>query len=60
LFIIASTISRSARFFLVSFLMWKYGKKINYFIDRYFNILSILFVIILFGSYFLINFIFVN
>ena len=60
LFLIASTISRSARFFLVSFLIWKYGEKINYFIDRYFNILSILFVIILFGSYFLINFIFVN
>ena len=60
LFLIASTISRSARFFLVSFLIWKYGEKINYFIDRYFNILSILFVIILFGSYFIINFIFVN
>ena len=60
LFLIASTISRSARFFLVTFLIWKYGEKINYFIDRYFNILSILFVIILFGSYFLINFIFVN
>ena len=60
LFLIASTISRSARFFLVSFLIWKYGEKINYFIDRYFNLLSILFVIILFGSYFLINFIFVH
>ena len=60
LFLIASTISRSARFFLVSFLIWKYGEKINYFIDRYFNILSILFVIILLGSYFLINFIFIN
>ena len=60
LFLIASTISRSARFFLVSFLIWKYGEKINYFIDRYFNLLSILFVIILFGSYFLINYIFIN
>ena len=60
LFLIASTISRSARFFLVSFLIWKYGKKINYFINRYFNLLSILFVIILLGSYFLINVIFVK
>ena len=60
LFLIASTISRSARFFLVSFLILKYGEKINNFIDQYFNLLSILFVIILFGSYFLINFIFVN
>ena len=60
LFLIASTISRSARFFLVSFLIWKYGEKINCFIDRYFNLLSIIFVIILFGSYLLINFIIVN
>ena len=60
LFLIASTISRSARFFLVSFLIWKFGEKINYFIDRYFNLLSIIFVIILFGSYLLINIIFVN
>ena len=60
LFLIASTISRSARFFLVSFLILKYGEKINYYIDRYFNLLSILFVIILFGSYLFINFIFIN
>ena len=60
LFLIASTISRSARFLLVSFLILKYGEKINYFIDRYFNLLSILFVIILLGSYTLINFIFIN
>ena len=54
-FIMTSAISRSARFFLVSFLIWKFGEKIKLFIDRYFNLLSILFVIILFGSYFLIN-----
>ena len=57
LFLIASTLSRSARFFLVSILIWKYGEKINYLIGRYFNLLSIIFVIILVGSYFLINFI---
>ena len=58
LFLIASTISRSARFFLVAFLIWKYGEKINYFIDRYFNLLSFLFILILAGSYLLINFAF--
>ena len=58
LFLIASTISRSARFFLVAFLIWKYGEKINYYIDRYFNLLSILFIIFLAGSYLLINFVF--
>jgi len=60
LFLISSTISRSTRFFLVSFLIWKYGEKIKVLIDRYFNFLSFLFVAILFGSYFLINFIFIN
>ena len=60
LFLIASTISRSARFLLVSFLILKYGEKINYFIDRYFNLLTIIFLIILFGGYLLFNFIFIN
>ena len=60
LFLVASAISRSARFFLVSFLIWKFGTNIKDFIDRYFNPLSILFVIILIGSYFLINFVFAN
>ena len=60
LFLIGSTISRSARFFLVAFLIWKYGENIKYIIDRYFNLLSIIFVIILLGGYLLINFIFVN
>ena len=60
LFVVASAISRSARFFIVTFLIWKFGKKINHFIDRYFNLLTILLVIILIGSYFLINFVFGN
>ena len=60
LFILASAISRSARFFLVSFLIWKFGEKVNYFIDRYFNLLTILVVFTLIGSYFLINIIFRN
>ena len=60
LFLMASAISRSARFFLVSFLILKYGKKIKHFIDRYFNLLSFLFIVTLIGSYFLFNFILIN
>ena len=60
LFILASALSRSARFFLVSFLIWKFGNTIKVFIDTYFNLITILFVFILIGSYFLINFVFVN
>jgi membrane protein YqaA with SNARE-associated domain len=39
-FVIASVISRSLRFFIVAFLIYKFGKKIKDFIDKYFNILS--------------------
>jgi len=53
LFIIASTVSRSARFFLVCSLIWKYGKPIEKFIDKYFNILALVFTIVLFGGFLL-------
>ena len=46
-FIIASVLSRSARFFLVATLFYLYGPTINQFISRYFNILSILFIVLL-------------
>ena len=46
-FLIASAISRSARFFLVAGLIWKFGKPIKLFIDKYFNILTIVFTILL-------------
>ena len=56
LFIAASTISRSSRFFLISLLINKFGKKIKNFIDCYFNYVSIIFIIILFSSYYLIKY----
>ena len=56
LFLIASIISRSARFILLSALIWKFGEPIKYFIDRYFNIIAILFSIILVGSFFIIKY----
>jgi len=57
LFILASTLSRSARFFIVAFLIKLYGDPINYFIDKYFNIIAIVFTILLFGGFALLNFI---
>ncbi len=56
LFLIASTLSRSARFLLVSGLIWKYGEPIREFIDNYFNKLAILFTVLLIGSFVLIKF----
>lgn len=60
LFLLASTISRSARFFLVAFLIVKYGEKVEGFINQYFNLLTIVFTLILIGSYFLIKFVIGN
>jgi membrane protein YqaA with SNARE-associated domain len=37
IFFVASAVSRSARFFLVSALIYRYGPQIRGFIDRYFN-----------------------
>jgi membrane protein YqaA with SNARE-associated domain len=56
MFIIASIISRGARFFLISFLIWKFGPQIKSFIDKYFNWLAIIFTILLIGGFFIINY----
>jgi len=54
-FMIVSFVARSARFFLVAGLIWKFGPQIKKFIDRYFNILSIAFVVLLVAGFLLIR-----
>ena len=54
-FFIASLVSRSARFFLISILIFKFGEHIQYFIEKYFNFLTILLIILLFGGYILMK-----
>jgi len=51
MFVIASIISRGARFFLVSFLIWKFGPQIRDFIDKYFNWLALAFTVLLIGGF---------
>jgi membrane protein YqaA with SNARE-associated domain len=58
MFIIASVISRGARFFLVALLIWKFGPKITVFIDKYFNWLAIGFTVLLVGGFVVIKYIF--
>ena len=53
---IASAIGRAARFFLVAWLLWRYGEPIKAFIDRRFNLLSILFVVLLVGGLYIARF----
>lgn len=56
-FCIASLVSRSARFFIVSGLIYLFGAKIKAFIDKYFNLLSILFVVFLIAGFVLIKYV---
>lgn len=58
MFILASIVSRAARFFLVAFLIWKFGKQIKNFIDKYFNSLAILFTVLLVGGFAAIKYLF--
>ena len=54
-FLIASTVSRAARFFLVGGLIYIFGPKIQAFIDKYFNILAIAFVVLLVAGFAIIK-----
>ena len=56
LFIIISIIGRGLRFYLIAILLYFFGEKIKLFIDKYFNILTIVFFILLVGSVFIIRF----
>jgi len=56
MFVIASLVSRGARFFLVAFLIKKYGETIKNFIDKYFNILALVFTLFLIGGFLVIKF----
>ncbi len=55
IFVIASILARSLRFFVVAGLIYFYGEPIKLFIEKYLNLLSIAFVLLLVGSYFLIS-----
>ena len=50
-FVVISLLGRGARFFLVSSLIFFFGPPIQRFIDRYFNLLTVVFVILLIGGF---------
>ena len=54
-FMLASVVSRSARFFLEAWLLKRYGAPMQVFIDRYFNWLAIGFTVLLVGGFILIG-----
>jgi membrane protein YqaA with SNARE-associated domain len=56
IFMLASLVSRSARFFLVGTLIYWFGPRIRSFIDRYFNLLAVAFTVLLVASFVLIKY----
>ena len=57
-FVVVSAISRAGRFFLVAGLIRVFGEPIREFIDRWFNILSILLVVLIVAGFLAIRFLF--
>jgi membrane protein YqaA with SNARE-associated domain len=57
-FILASLVSRSLRFFLVGWLIYRFGPGIQFFIGKYFNILTVVFTILLVGGFLIIKYLF--
>lgn len=52
----ASAVGRPARFFLVGALIYKFGPPIKSFIDKYLNLLTIVFTVLLVGGFLLIKY----
>ncbi len=57
-FLIASALGRAGRFFLVAGLIWKFGPTIKNFIDKYFDKLSIAFVVLLVLGFVAVKYVF--
>ncbi len=56
-FLVASVLSRGARFFVVAGLIYVFGPSIQGFIDRYFDLLAWLFLVLLVGGFLVIEFV---
>ena len=55
-FITVSSVGRAARFFLVAILLFKYGAPIKAFIEKYFDLISIGFLVLLIGGFVAVKF----
>ncbi|NDR58129.1 YqaA family protein [Aliiruegeria sabulilitoris] len=55
-FMITSIIARGGRFFLVAWLLHRYGEPIRYFIEKRLGLLTIIFCVLLFGAFYLVKY----
>jgi membrane protein YqaA with SNARE-associated domain len=57
IFVMASAVSRSARFFIVAALIYKFGPSVKALIEKYFNLFSIVFVVLLILGFVILKYI---
>lgn len=57
MFFLASIIGRGMRFFLVAFLIWKFGPSIKRFIEKYFNLLALGLTACIIGGFVVIKYV---
>jgi membrane protein YqaA with SNARE-associated domain len=55
-FLIASIVGRGGRFFMVAFLLEKFGAPMKAFIEKYFNLLTFVFLFLLIGGFVIIKY----
>ena len=55
-FIVTSIIARGLRFFIVAWLLWKFGAPIRDFIERRLGLVFILFCVVLVGGFYLVRY----
>ena len=53
LFVLTSVVSRGLRFFLLAWLIYRFGDKVKAMIDKYFNLLTLAFMVLLLGGFLL-------
>ncbi len=56
IFMVASLLARGLRFFIISALLWKWGKSMQTFIEKNLGWLSVVFFILLVGGFYLIKY----
>lgn len=57
-FLVASAIGRSLRFFAVGTLIYFFGKPVKGFIEKYFNLLAVVFTLLLISGFILVKYVF--
>jgi len=55
-FVVSSIVARGLRFFIVAWLLWKFGEPIRDFIERRLGLLFTIFIVLLFGGFYLVRY----